>query len=83
VSAVGPKGAPTSTYYWANGFLPRDVAKISFQVRGQAAVEFPVRDGAFAFAVEVPITVIAPSRYRLIDAQGRVLHTSSWTQPRP
>jgi hypothetical protein len=79
-AVMGPKAGPVSSvYYWGNGFLPPQVATISLEVRGRAPVRFPVRDGAYAVALEVPITRIAPVRYTLLDAKGQVLHTSPWS----
>lgn len=78
-SVLGPKSRPSSSIYWGNGFLPPQVAMISLEVRGRAPVRFPVRDGAYAVVLEVPIPRIAPVRYTLLDAKGRVLHTSPWS----
>lgn len=78
-SVLGPKSKPSSSIYWGNGFLPASVATISFEVRGEAPVEFPVRDGAYAFVLERPSTRIAAWRVTLRDAKGEVLHTSPWS----
>jgi hypothetical protein len=65
----------TASWYLGAGTLPRRAATVEYVVQGRDPVRVPVRDGAYAFVIRDPGPGgLLPTRYRVLDRRGRVLH---------
>lgn len=65
----------TASWYLGAGMLPADAATIELIVGGADAARFPVRDGGYAFVHKDPGPGgLLDTGYRVLDADGKVLH---------